>query len=58
MVGAAQFALIRPGAYFITTACDHIHDEAALADALARKQLAGVGLDVWAKEPPPCDLRC
>jgi D-3-phosphoglycerate dehydrogenase / 2-oxoglutarate reductase len=55
MVGAAQFALMRPGAYFITTARGHIHDEAALADALARRQLAGAGLDVWAAEPPPPD---
>jgi D-3-phosphoglycerate dehydrogenase len=54
MVGAAQFALMRPGSFFITTARGHIHDEAALADALARKQLAGAGLDVWATEPPPC----
>jgi D-3-phosphoglycerate dehydrogenase len=55
MVGAAQFALMRPGAYLITTARGHIHDEAALADALARRRLAGAGLDVWATEPPPCD---
>jgi D-3-phosphoglycerate dehydrogenase / 2-oxoglutarate reductase len=55
MVGAAQFALMRPGSFFITTARGHIHDEVALADALARRQLAGAGLDVWAAEPPPCD---
>jgi D-3-phosphoglycerate dehydrogenase len=55
MVGAAQLALMRPGSFFVTTARGHIHDEAALADALARKQLAGAGLDVWATEPPPCD---
>jgi D-3-phosphoglycerate dehydrogenase len=55
MVGATQFALMRPGAYLISTARGHIHDEAALADALQRKQLAGAGLDVWATEPPPCD---
>jgi D-3-phosphoglycerate dehydrogenase / 2-oxoglutarate reductase len=55
MIGAAQFALMRPGAYFINTARGHIHDEAALADALARRQLAGAGLDVWATEPPPSD---
>jgi D-3-phosphoglycerate dehydrogenase / 2-oxoglutarate reductase len=55
MVGAAELALMRPGAFLITTARGHIHDEAALADALARGQLAGAGLDVWAAEPPPCD---
>jgi D-3-phosphoglycerate dehydrogenase / 2-oxoglutarate reductase len=55
MVGTAQFALMRKGAYFITTARGHIHDEAALADALRDKRIAGAGLDVWATEPPPCD---
>ena len=55
MVGTAQFALMRTGAYLISTARGHIHDEAALADALRRKQLAGAGLDVWATEPPPCE---
>lgn len=55
MIGARQFALMQPQAYFITTARGFIHDEAALADALARKAIAGAGLDVWAKEPPPLD---
>ncbi len=55
MIGARQYALMRPHAYFITSARGHIHDEAALAEALARKQIAGAGLDVWAKEPPPLD---
>jgi D-3-phosphoglycerate dehydrogenase / 2-oxoglutarate reductase len=55
MIGARQFALMQPHAYFITTARGFIHDEAALADALRNKQIAGAGLDVWAKEPPPSD---
>jgi D-3-phosphoglycerate dehydrogenase / 2-oxoglutarate reductase len=55
MVGAAQLALMRQGSFLITTARGHIHDEAALADALARGQLGGAGLDVWAAEPPPRD---
>jgi D-3-phosphoglycerate dehydrogenase len=55
MIGARQFALMQPHAYFITTARGFIHDEAALADALRNKQIAGAGLDVWAKEPPPPD---
>jgi D-3-phosphoglycerate dehydrogenase len=55
MIGARQFALMQPHAYFITTARGFIHDETALADALRKKLIAGAGLDVWAKEPPPAD---
>ena len=55
MIGRRQFALMPPHAYFISTARGGIHDEAALAEALAEKRLAGAGLDVWAKEPPPSD---
>jgi D-3-phosphoglycerate dehydrogenase len=53
MVGARQYALMKPTAYFITTARGLIHDEAALEAALREKTIAGAGLDVWGKEPPP-----
>ena len=55
MMGAAQFSMMRPDAYFITTARGFIHDEKALAAALANKSIAGAGLDVWEDEPPPHD---
>jgi D-3-phosphoglycerate dehydrogenase / 2-oxoglutarate reductase len=55
MIGARQFALMQPHAFFITTARGFIHDEEALADALRHKKIAGAGLDVWAREPPPPD---
>jgi D-3-phosphoglycerate dehydrogenase len=55
MIGAREFALMQPHAYFITTARGFIHDEAALTEALRNKLIAGAGLDVWAKEPPPPD---
>jgi D-3-phosphoglycerate dehydrogenase len=55
MIGAPQFALMQPDAWFITTARGFIHDERALADALAEKKIAGAGLDVWEDEPPPHD---
>jgi D-3-phosphoglycerate dehydrogenase len=55
MMGAAQFAMMQPHGYFITTARGGIHDEAALAAALTAKQIAGAGLDVWEDEPPPSD---
>jgi len=55
MIGARQFALMQPHAFFITTARGFIHDEKALYDALRDKRIAGAGLDVWDKEPPPPD---
>lgn len=55
MIGAGEYALMKSSAYFITTARGGIHDEAALAEALGSKRLAGAGLDVWAKEPPEPD---
>jgi D-3-phosphoglycerate dehydrogenase / 2-oxoglutarate reductase len=55
MIGTREFALMQPHAFFITTARGFIHDEAALFDALRDSRIAGAGLDVWAKEPPPPD---
>lgn len=55
MIGERHFALMQPHACFITTARGFIHDETALAEALKKKQIAGAGLDVWGKEPPPPD---
>src|SRR5947209_19044482 len=55
MIGKREFALMQPHAFFITTARGFIHDEAALYEALRDKRIAGAGLDVWAKEPPPPD---
>src|SRR6202051_4452646 len=55
MIGAREFALMQRHAYFITTARGFIHDEAALLEALRDQLIAGAGLDVWAKEPPPPD---
>jgi D-3-phosphoglycerate dehydrogenase len=55
MVGAKQYAQMKPSAYFVTTARGFIHDEKALEEALRAKKIAGAGLDVWEKEPPPLD---
>ncbi len=55
MIGATEFARMQPHAYFITTARGFIHDERALAEALRAKKIAGAGLDVWDREPPPSD---
>jgi D-3-phosphoglycerate dehydrogenase len=55
MMDARAFARMKPGAIFVTTARGGIHDEAALAKALASGHLCGAGLDVWDREPPPPD---
>jgi len=51
LVGAPQFARMRPDAYFINVARGPIVDEAALIAALQRGQFAGAALDVFEQEP-------
>jgi D-3-phosphoglycerate dehydrogenase len=55
LVGAKQFALMKPTAFFINTARGPIVDEAALYDALAGRRIAGAGIDVFEVEPTPPD---
>jgi len=55
MLGAAQLALMKPGAYLINTSRGHIVDEHALADALNSGRLAAAAIDTFAQEPTPLD---
>ncbi|OBI06669.1 3-phosphoglycerate dehydrogenase [Mycolicibacter heraklionensis] len=55
LIGRAEFAAMKPTAYFITTARGPVHDEHALLEALCSGAIAGAGLDVFHTEPPRHD---
>jgi len=51
LIGAPQLKLMKPSAYLINTSRGPVIDEAALAQALKEKRLAGAALDVYEEEP-------
>ena len=51
LIGAEQFALMRPETIFINISRGKVVDEAALIEALRTGQIRGAGLDVFEREP-------
>lgn len=57
LLGAAEFALFKPGAYLLNVARGGLVDEHALIAALDEGKLAGAWLDTYAEEPYNGPLR-
>jgi D-3-phosphoglycerate dehydrogenase len=55
MIGAAEFARMKPGSLFVNTARAQLHDTDALVEALRSGHLAGAGLDHFVGEHLPTD---
>jgi D-3-phosphoglycerate dehydrogenase len=51
LIGAKEFALMKPSAYIINTSRGPVIDEPAMIAALREGRIAGAGLDVFEKEP-------
>jgi phosphoglycerate dehydrogenase-like enzyme len=55
LIGAHEFSLMKPSAYFINTSRGPIVDEAALLDVMQNNKIAGAGIDVYDVEPLAAD---
>lgn len=55
MISTAQFAAMKPTAYFLNAARGDVVDENAMVRALENGEIAGAGLDVLVEEPMPAD---
>jgi phosphoglycerate dehydrogenase-like enzyme len=53
MLGPAELAAMKPGAFYINVSRGPVAQEAALLDALRSGRLAGAALDAYAVEPLP-----
>ncbi|MCC7079411.1 MAG: D-2-hydroxyacid dehydrogenase family protein [Burkholderiales bacterium] len=57
LIGAADFARMKPSAILVNTARGPVVDEAALLDALEQRRFTHAALDVYGCEPLPPDHR-
>jgi phosphoglycerate dehydrogenase-like enzyme len=55
LVGAAEFALMKPSARLVNTSRGPVVVEKALLNALAERRIAGAAIDVYDVEPLPKD---
>jgi glyoxylate reductase len=53
LIGEREFGLMKKTAIIVNTARGPIVQDEALCNALENKRIAGAGLDVYEKEPPP-----
>ncbi len=53
MLGAREFALMKPSAIFVNAGRANTTDEAALIDALKNRRIRAAGIDVYSVEPLP-----
>jgi phosphoglycerate dehydrogenase-like enzyme len=55
IIGAGDFARMKPSAVIVNTSRGPLIDQAALIAALQEKRIAGAGIDVYDREPLPAD---
>jgi phosphoglycerate dehydrogenase-like enzyme len=55
IVGAREFAMMKPNALFVNTARGKLMDQPALTEALQNRAIGGAALDVFYEEPLPAD---
>ncbi|NPA54148.1 MAG: phosphoglycerate dehydrogenase [Aquificae bacterium] len=57
MIGRREFEMMKDGVYFVNCARGGIVDEDAMYDFMKKGKFAGIGLDVFSKEPPDDKIR-
>jgi D-3-phosphoglycerate dehydrogenase len=55
LIGAAEIAKMKPGAFLLNCSRGGIVDEKALAEAVREGKIGGAGIDVWEIEPAATD---